>query len=629
MFRSPQIFFLCFSCWITTAAQADLRDLFLTKKKNSVDQPSEENQTPTKRVYQPFRFKKVEATGLKHFPAISPDQPLAKVLGVELVSGGIGAGDFDRDGLIDIILAHGPNGITLHQGTGPFAFRDATDVSGIPLGLGWPAGLTVTDLDRDGDSDFIVADLQSNARAFRNISDPDSLYPQFEEATKDWNLNETPISIGVAIADTNRDSQLDLFFVTPETPAGKPKGPGRLYQRLNNQWADFTQKAGITGIGGAVSAHWFDWNRDGYPELFCGSDGSGPSRLFVNTISAPFKDSFQQLVTTMPQRPIRSRPADIDGNGWSDLFLIDHTANQTRCQALLNHGVPRLLEASNLLNLAEIDSSGELLIEDFDGDGWLDIITPAGRALQNLGGMGFTDVTDEWNLPEMPAITSAISLDLDGDGDLDLLLRHSGEPPTVLEATGGYSGRVTLTLKGWKSHPSGVGTRVEVATQTASSSRDMFPQRSTTSSGPIQLNLGLGDAAEIDSIRVMWPSGAIQEILAVAAGTQLQFCWRRLGRTRGSRATLGHQSRSSGQSSTGRSARRIRWLRRLGRARTIWLRLTVPMQSVGVGCCKEARRRIPWTARRQRWCHSRSRRRRDSHRNVPVRDGLYLRPGSL
>ena len=69
---------------------------------------------------------------------------------------GIGAGDFNNDGLIDLFFSsnQGENKIFLNQGK--LKFKDVTNEAKIPQDGGWSTGVSVVDINNDGLLDIYI-----------------------------------------------------------------------------------------------------------------------------------------------------------------------------------------------------------------------------------------------------------------------------------------------------------------------------------------------------------------------------------------------------------------------------------------------------------------------------------------
>jgi hypothetical protein len=168
---------------------------------------------------------------------------------------------------------------------------------------------------------------------------------------------------------------------------------------------------------------------------------------------------------------------------------------------------------------------------DYDNDGWVDLVavgeTKEGkgevRLFRNLGADGFKDVTadvglDKIQLKEPRAIITA---DYDGDGATDLLITQNHGPVVLLRNEGGNQNHwLRLSLKGLADNKSAIGTKVEVF---AGGNRQKF--EIAGSSGYLgqdstDIVVGLGDAKEADIVRMLWPTGVLQDEISVAGDRQ-------------------------------------------------------------------------------------------------------------
>ena len=168
---------------------------------------------------------------------------------------------------------------------------------------------------------------------------------------------------------------------------------------------------------------------------------------------------------------------------------------------------------------------------DYDNDGWVDLVavgeTADGkgevRLFRNLGPDGFKDVTadvglDKIQLKDPRAIVTG---DYDGDGATDLLITQNHGPAVLLRNQGGNKNNwLRLALKGLNDNKSAIGTKVEVF---AGGNRQKF--EIAGSSGYLGQNstdivVGLGQAKEADVVRMLWPTGVLQDEIEVAGLTR-------------------------------------------------------------------------------------------------------------
>ncbi|WP_373515602.1 FG-GAP repeat domain-containing protein, partial [Persicitalea sp.] len=71
--------------------------------------------------------------------------------------GGVGAGDFNNDGLVDLIFTANQTADRLFLNQGNMKFKDVTDAAGLGAIKGWHTGVSVVDINQDGLLDFYVS----------------------------------------------------------------------------------------------------------------------------------------------------------------------------------------------------------------------------------------------------------------------------------------------------------------------------------------------------------------------------------------------------------------------------------------------------------------------------------------
>ena len=193
----------------------------------------------------------------------------------------------------------------------------------------------------------------------------------------------------------------------------------------------------------------------------------------------------------------------------------------------------RLSIASTCLRQTGSAPSASLRI-DYDNDGWVDLVavgeTKDGkgevRLFRNLGADGFKDVTadvglDKIQLKEPRAI---ITGDYDGDGATDLLITQNHGPAVLLRNEGGNQNHwLRLSLKGLADNKSAIGTKVEVFAGGNRQKFEIAGSNGYLGQNSPYLTVGLGDSKEADIVRMLWPTGVLQDEINVAGDKEQKF----------------------------------------------------------------------------------------------------------
>jgi hypothetical protein len=105
--------------------------------------------------------------------------------------------------------------------------------------------------------------------------------------------------------------------------------------------------------------------------------------------------------------------------------------------------------------------------------------------------------------------------DIDGDGDLDTLLLQTGGEPMLLRNDQALKNNwLRLKLAGKKTNPDAIGAWIEVKAGGKTMQRHVTATRSYLSQSELPVTIGLGDAKAVESIKVLWPGKAAQDVPA-------------------------------------------------------------------------------------------------------------------
>jgi hypothetical protein len=303
--------------------------------------------------------------------------------------------DIDNDGDLDIAWANGqgyssqgtalPVRIFVNNGGGVFADETAARAAGI---TGWYRGVEAGDVDRDGDWDLILA----NTRPQLLINNGAGI---FSDQTATRLPTFTMSSARAQFGDVDNDGDLDLVFCNNGTTrfgSGQP----RLY--LNNGagvFADATVNLPAGNVAEQMDILFLDVDNDLDLDLFLGTRASAPnqSRLWKNDGDGTAWTNVSRGITPNPTTDDNdSRFFELDMDGDLDL-VIGSLGNRERIY--LNNGSGAFTETTTLM-AAVTDSTLDVKVADFDNDGRFDIITAQGEsgAFQNKIYMNLTGPVD-------------------------------------------------------------------------------------------------------------------------------------------------------------------------------------------------------------------------------------------
>jgi hypothetical protein len=132
---------------------------------------------------------------------------------------GIGAGDFNNDGKVDLFFASNQAQNKLFLNKGGLTFKDVTTEAAIPQDGGWSTGVSVVDINNDGLLDIYVCrvgqyeTLHSRNQFLINTGVDSRGVPHFEDRAKEYGLDFSGFSTQAAFFDYDNDSDLDVFLM--------------------------------------------------------------------------------------------------------------------------------------------------------------------------------------------------------------------------------------------------------------------------------------------------------------------------------------------------------------------------------------------------------------------------------
>jgi len=452
--------------------------------------------------------------------------------GLAIVGWGMGTawGDYDGDGDLDLVVTrYGTNLLWRNNGDG--SFTDVTDETGIGAIEGFWAGASWSDYDRDGDADLYICG-----------------YVRYRYA-----------------ADDLGQATLQFETVVPFTLNPSSYSPERnlLYRNDAGRFREVAAEAGVANESGrSLSASWADFDGDGWPDLYVANDISD-NAMYHNRGDGRFDDISHAAWVADYRGAMGLAVGDWNNDRDLDIFVTHWLAQEN---ALLENqagviaarpGEPmHFVDNADLLGLGQIaldDIGWGAEFVDYDNDGRLDLFVVNGSTFQEEadpsrliampdrlfwnGGAdrGYYELGEAAGEPFARAEVGrgAAAADYDRDGDLDLAILNNGGPARLLRNEGGNGNNwLRVVLRGGSASPGpefstssfALGATVTVAVDGATRIQQVGSSSSYLSqSPPGEVWFGLGRAAVVERLAIVWPDGETQEIEALPVNATVRI----------------------------------------------------------------------------------------------------------
>ncbi len=436
-------------------------------------------------------------------------------------TGGACMADVEGTGQMDLILMQdGPEAIrVLHrQSNGTFADLDPT-ATGLKAS-GHAVACTVGDIGDDGLNDIAVA-MSDKVLQFHNLG-----HGKFEDVTEKSGLLPRNRPSGITFVDYDHDGDLDILLTGSALKAG---GESNVLWRNNGDgtFAEQTEETGLGGSQDTAAAILTDFNNDRAVDLATTGAGGAP-QIYVNPREGkyPVQPLFEHV--SLPATTGIS-VLDYNKDGWMD-FAVTHAGapglTLWRNVEAADH-VSRKFERVELPLRGVLRGWG-LTPVDIDNDGWIDLtaIVDTGKGAQvrvfrNLGNGSFEDATHALGLDsvQLNQPRGLIAAEVDGSGAADLIVTQLNAPPVVLHNEGANKNHfVRLDLTGFADNKTALGVKVEVFASGLWQKWELPGASGYQTQAPPQILVGLGSAEHVDMLRILWPTGVLQDEIDLPQG---------------------------------------------------------------------------------------------------------------
>ncbi|TMI90722.1 MAG: hypothetical protein E6H08_14390 [Bacteroidetes bacterium] len=257
---------------------------------------------------------------------------------------GVGAGDFNNDGLTDLFFASNQGRNTLYLNKGKLSFSDVTAEAQIPDDKGWSTGVSVVDINNDGLLDIYICRvgkyevLNSHNQFLICKGINKNGVPFYEDEAKKYRLDFSGFSSQALFLDYDLDGDLDMFLLNHSVhqngmfaPRGNfigtydPLSGDRIFRNDDTIFTDVTKQTGINssaisyGLGIACS----DINLDGWPDLYCGNDFHENDYLYINQKNGTFSEETNERLMHTSKFSMGVDIADANNDGYPEIISMD------------------------------------------------------------------------------------------------------------------------------------------------------------------------------------------------------------------------------------------------------------------------------------------------------------------
>ncbi|QXD16589.1 VCBS repeat-containing protein [Rhodocaloribacter litoris] len=338
--------------------------------------------------------------------------------------GGVGLGDFNGDGLLDVYLTANQLPNRLYLNRGDFLFEDVTDRAGVGGRHRWSTGVAVADVNGDGWLDLYVlnsGDLDDRANELYLNRGPDADgIPRFDERAAEYGLDDRGYGTHAAFFDYDRDGDLDVYVMNNSSrPISSFRvktvrhvrhdlGGDRLYRNDGGRFTDVSEEAGIHGseIGFGLAVTAGDVDGDGWVDLYLSNDFFERDYLYLNNRDGTFREVIKDRMPHISQSSMGADMADLNNDGLPEIYVTDMLPEDDlrlkttstfddwrayegglasdfyhqlmRNMLHRNNGDGTFSEIGLLAGVAATDWSWSALLQDFDLDGHKDIFVTNG-----------------------------------------------------------------------------------------------------------------------------------------------------------------------------------------------------------------------------------------------------------
>jgi len=454
---------------------------------------------------------------------------------------GVTAADWNLDGWDDLTFGNTSGAVRTFVNTGGDGFEM------IPLPITQVAetkAIQWVDIDNDGDMDFYISDVNGVINILENVGDS-----IFINVTEGSNIpQDETAAAGASWGDYDMDGDLDLHICRYVESFNNQLGPEyRNILMRNDGGFTFTNVTEESSMGDYVrlsfQSIWFDWDGDGWQDLYVINDKNGANALYHNQQNGEFIDVAPAVGAAIVLDAMTASLGDFNQDGHQDIFMTSTVIGNEYIgsQLLVGSASGQFQEASIEHGLNFVRYCWGATWMDVDNDTDLDLFVAESEVLnpfqdnfiyENLGVPLFDDAFSSEDTPfyfepfssevyatDLLNSNTVVTGDFDRNGWLDFVVHNTGNHKARIWMNSGFGTEspsyFQMGLQGTVSNSMGVGTFIELSENGLTQIRTTHCGENYLGQESFYEHFGLGDndgsPTSIDSLKLTWTSGVVDK----------------------------------------------------------------------------------------------------------------------
>ncbi len=442
--------------------------------------------------------------------------------------GGVSFADFNNDGWDDITYAteDGAQIYFFENNNGVF---NLVTLNGISNTYKTKQVIWI-DYDNDGDKDLFVTAIEGVNEFYRNDGGMN-----FTNISSTIGFFQTDLfTYGTSFGDIDNDGDLDAFISNRTSTEQNQRN--YLYRNDEGTFVDITQSSGIPiedeegneNSQLSFCTMFFDYNKDGFQDIYLANDKTDNiNRLYKNLGNGTFEDVSVASGSGIAVNAMTTTLGDYNNDGWFDIYITNTQSSQAGNGNVLlkNNGDGTFTNVAEETGTTFNSLAWGAVFLDADNDTLLDLYVSGGydgSIGSFLSAAFYHQQNDEtFVIPQnigfendtRKSFSNAIG-DINNDGKPDIIVCNDTENNFLWEnKTTNTNNWLKVKLEGVTTNRDGIGNTIEIFINGRSQYRYTLAGEGYISQNSYHEFFGLGEATEVDYVKVTWTGTNTEDII--------------------------------------------------------------------------------------------------------------------